>query len=293
MTTINTYRNGNTTVTLMSDGTKIREYEGVPTVVHPESIDVKITDYCDMGCAYCHESSTKSGVHGDLDVLLETLKDLPSGVELAIGGGNPLSHPDLIPFLQTLKQRGIVANITVNQGHLKTFQDILVYLIKDELVKGVGISITSNNFTYVKPLLEISDNIVYHIIAGVNKVDDMDKLIALGKCKVLILGYKHFGFGINFHSESVEKEIRRWFIHLPKYLGKCVVSFDNLAIEQLDVKRLFTNKGWDKFYMGDDFCFTMYIDAIKQNYAPTSRSSDRRSFDQYTLLEYFNTERKQ
>ena len=30
----------------------------------------------------------------------------------------------------------------------------------------------------------------------------------------------------------------------------------------------------------------------EKNYAPTSRSSDRRSFDQYTLLEYFNTERK-
>lgn len=53
MTTINTYQNGNTTVTLMSDGTKIREYEGVPLVVHPESIDIKITDYCDMGCSYC------------------------------------------------------------------------------------------------------------------------------------------------------------------------------------------------------------------------------------------------
>ncbi len=292
MTTINTYRNGNTTVTLMSDGTKIREYEGVPLVVHPESIDVKITDYCTMNCQYCHESSTKDGVHGDLRKLLEIVEPLPAGVELAIGGGNPLDHPDLIPFLQTLKGRGIVANLTVNQGHLKTFQEMLVYLIKDDLVKGVGISITSNNFTYVKPLLEISDNIVYHIIAGVNKVDDMDKLIALGKCKVLILGYKHFGFGVNFHSAAVENEIRRWYIHLPKYLGKCVVSFDNLAIEQLDVKRLFTNKGWEKFYMGDDFCFTMYIDAVKQNYAPTSRSSDRRSFAQYTLLEYFNNERK-
>jgi intein/homing endonuclease len=53
MTTINTYQNGNTTVTLMSDGTKIREYEGVPLVLHPESIDIKITDYCDMGCSYC------------------------------------------------------------------------------------------------------------------------------------------------------------------------------------------------------------------------------------------------
>ena len=177
MTTINTYQNGNTTVTLMSDGTKIREYEGVPLVVHPESLDVKITDHCTMNCQYCHESSTEAGVHGDLDVLLGTLKDLPAGVELAIGGGNPLDHPDLIPFLRTLRERGIVANITVNQGHLKTFQDMLVYLIKDELVKGVGISITSNNFTYVKPLLKISDNIVYHVIAGVNKVDDLENLV--------------------------------------------------------------------------------------------------------------------
>jgi hypothetical protein len=246
-------------------------------------------NYYVSGCLVhnCHESSTKNGKHGDLDVLLETLKDLPAGVELAIGGGNPLDHPDLIPFLQTLKERGIVANITVNQGHLKTFQDMLVYLIKDELVKGVGISITSNNFTYIKPLLEITDNIVYHIIAGVNKVEDMEKLIAFGKCKVLILGYKHFGFGINFHSESVDKEIRRWFIHLPKYLGKCVISFDNLAIEQLDVKRLFTNKGWDKFYMGDDGRFTMYVDGIKQKYAQTSRSHNRIPFSDMSLFEYF------
>lgn len=53
------YQNGNTTVIIMNDGTKIREYENAPEILHPESIDVKITDYCDMGCAYCHESSTK------------------------------------------------------------------------------------------------------------------------------------------------------------------------------------------------------------------------------------------
>ena len=90
------YTNGNTVVTILSDGTKIREYEGDPVILHPESIDVKITDYCDMGCAYCHESSTTSGSHADLKTLLGIIHDLPAGVELAIGGGNPLSHPDQI-----------------------------------------------------------------------------------------------------------------------------------------------------------------------------------------------------
>ncbi len=285
------YQNGNTTVTIMTDGTKIREYENAPEILHPESIDVKITNYCDMGCLYCHESSTTKGKHGDLTKLLEVISELPAGVELAIGGGNPLSHPDLIEFLQVLKTRGIIANITVNQGHLKTYQDMLVYLIKDELVKGVGISITNNNFNYIKPLLEITDNVVYHIIAGVNKIDVLNKLISLGNCKVLILGYKTFGFGINYYSKEVLDNIKSWYKYLPKYIGQCTISFDNLAIEQLKVKRLFTYEGWNKFYMGDDFCFTMYIDAVNQQYAPTSRSNERESFADYSLLDYFKTKR--
>lgn len=282
------YQNGNTTVTIMNDGTKIREYENAPEILHPESIDVKITDYCDMGCAYCHESSTTKGIHGDLNKLLEVIAELPAGVELAIGGGNPLSHPNLIEFLKALKAKGIIANLTVNQGHLKTFQDMVIYLIKDELVKGVGISITSNNFNYIKPLLEITDNIVYHIIAGVNKVEVVEKLIELGNCKVLVLGYKLFGFGVKYHSKEVDAELKRWYKKLPSFIGKCTLSFDNLAIEQLKIKRLFTYEGWKKFYMGDDFCFTMYIDAVKQEYAPTSRSNKRKSFAECSLLEYFS-----
>lgn len=286
------YMNGNTTVIILNDGTKIREYENTPKISHPESIDVKITNYCDMGCKYCHESSTINGNHADLNKLLEVINDLPAGVELAIGGGNPLSHPNLIEFLLILKSRGIIANITINQGHLKKFDNIIIYLIKNDLVKGVGISITSDNFNNIKPLLEISNNIVYHVIAGVSKVEIIEKLIELGNCKVLILGYKIFGFGISYHNSEVDLELKRWYKYLPKFIGKCTLSFDNLAIEQLSVKRLFTHEGWDKFYMGDDFCFTMYIDAVKQEYAPTSRSNERKSFTEYSLNQYFNNYRE-
>lgn len=292
MNTIAQYQNGNTTVTILEDGTKVREYDGDPYIVHPESIDVKITNYCDMGCTYCHESSTRAGKHADLNVLLEVLSDLPAGVELAIGGGNPLSHPDIVPFLYELKSRGLIANLTVNQGHLKQFQDMLVFLIEENLVKGLGISITNNNFKYLTPLLELTDNIVYHLIAGVNTVDVVYKLIALGKCKILILGYKMFGFGVDFHSDEVDAELTRWYKALRGFVGKCTMSFDNLAIEQLNVRRLFTAEGWERFYMGDDFCFTMYIDAIEQNYAPTSRSGERKSFSEFDLIEYFKTNKK-
>lgn len=281
------YFNGNTKVSIYEDGTKVREHDGNPKIIHPESIDVKITDYCDLGCLYCHESSTKLGRHADLNKLLDVISELPAGVELAIGGGNPLSHPDLVSFLYKLKERGLIANLTVNQGHLKNYQDLLIFLLKEDLIKGLGISITSNNFKHIKPLSDISSNIVYHLIAGINDITIIDKLMELGDCKVLILGYKKFGFGINYHNEEIDSKIINWKKNLHTYIGKAVLSFDNLAIEQLNVKRLFTHEGWKKFYMGDDFCFTMYIDAVKQEYAPTSRSIERESFKEKILLEYF------
>ena len=74
---------------------------------------------------------------------------------------------------------------------------------------------------------------------------------------------------------------------LIKYIGKTILSFDNLAIEQLNIKRLFTDQGWNDFYMGDDFSFTMYIDAVKQEYAQTSRSKKRTKFENCSLIEYF------
>lgn len=281
------YANGNTTVTIFDDGTKVREYDGEPFVVHPESIDVKITDYCDMACAYCHESSTKKGLHGDLNQLLEVISALPAGVELAIGGGNPLSHPDLVDFLQKVKDQGLIANITVNQGHLKRYRQLLESLIKDGLVKGVGVSIIKDNLDDIAPFLLLTKNIVYHLIAGVSKIEIVDKLIQLDDAKILLLGFKRFGFGVNYYNSNVDNSLRAWRKYLPKLISKCTLSFDNLAVEQLNVKRLLTDEGWDKFYMGDDFCFTMYIDAVKQEFAPTSRSLRRQSFSERSLLEYF------
>lgn len=52
------YENGNTTVSIYEDGTKIRQFEGIPTIYHPESLDVKITNYCDLGCKFCLKGDT-------------------------------------------------------------------------------------------------------------------------------------------------------------------------------------------------------------------------------------------
>ncbi len=291
------YLNGGTRVTIYENGTKERETLNAEPAIHPESIDVKISNYCDAGCSYCHEQSTKDGKHGDLASLLEVLSCLPAGVEIAIGGGNPLSHPDLINFLAALKKQGLIANITINQVHLREYKDLILDLIKKELVYGVGISYSSSAYLEdIRPILRETNNLVFHVIMGISQLSVVEELFSFCKeegklCKILILGYKEFGFGLNYYlkNKRIEEIKYQWYIRLASFFKRegLILSFDNLAISQLKLSRFFTKEAWQKFYMGDDGTFTCYIDGVSQNYAKSSTSTERVSFKNANLLEFF------
>lgn len=280
-TTITKYQNGNCTVEIFSDGTKVREYEDAPLPEYPESMDVKITNYCDAGCAFCHEMSTVEGKHGDLLGLGITLfKELPAGIELAIGGGNPLSHPDLLPFLKQMKESGKICNITVNNFHLKRYLPVIKSLQKSQLIRGLGVSYNRamrNDIELVK-----DDNTVIHLIIGVHDLADLEFLCSkYENVKVLLLGYKTFGRGKTFaaaQQKAIDARIYEWYTKLPRFFNRqgLVLSFDNLAIEQLKVERFFKKDDWQTFYMGDDGHFSMYVDLVKKEYACASFSEARK-----------------
>ena len=286
------YNNGNTVVTIFEDGTKIREFEdGVkPFSDFPESIDIKLTNKCDLGCNFCHEKSNINGKHADLTQLINVLSDLPAGVELACGGGNALAHPMLGSFLHEAKQRGWICNLTVNQKHLERYHEQLDAYISNDLIKGLGISVTDSNMSEIEAKYGNNPNVVVHLIAGVHEHKIIDELIKYGFRKFLILGYKVFGNGVCYYNKNkskIENNIKDWTMYLPLYFNKGTISFDNLAIEQLKVKRFFTDKFWQEFYMGDEFTHSMYIDAVNEEYAHNSRSSERIDWDEMSLFDYF------
>jgi hypothetical protein len=250
-------------------------------------MDIKITNYCDLGCKFCHEMSDTVGKHADLDKLLTVLQELPPGVELAIGGGNPLSHPDIFDFLRKLRQMGFIPNMTVNQRHLKRHLSDIKKMLREELIFGLGISINNTELNEVKELMKITKNIVFHLIAGVNSVKEIEWLRKLDYCKILVLGYKQIGRGADYFSTEVKQNMMFWNAFVGMYLSEGALSFDNLAIEQLYIKQMMTEEEWDRYYMGDDFTFSMYIDAVNQQFAPSSTSRERESFDKYSLIEYF------
>lgn len=233
----------------------------------------------------CHENSVPNGKHGDL-FAPSFLDKLHPYTELAIGGGNPLEHPDLYKFLQLCKERKFIPSMTVNQVHFEKNFDFIKKLVDEKLIYGLGVSLNKVNKKFVNKLKEIPNSVV-HIINGLVTLSDLGAMRDLGVKKVLILGYKVFRRGESLYKkESEDINIRGNILKkcLPKILEEKwfeVVSFDNLALRQLDVKSLLSEKEWNQFYMGDDglegeqTSASMFIDMVERKFAKNSCSKER------------------
>jgi hypothetical protein len=279
MSIIGKYKNGNFTVVLMDNGTKIRSNNlDFFDPEFAESCDVKITDKCDGNCAFCYEGCTPNGKHGDI-ISPKFLDTIPPYTEIAING-NDLSHPDLMAFLEKMHDRKVVVNMTVNQLHFERHFEMLKVLTDQRLIHGLGISLREATQDFVDKVKTIP-NAVIHVINGIVTMADLDTL-AGNNLKILILGYKHLRRGVSYF-EVNDELVMDLQEDLDHYLFPTIikdgwfdiVSFDNLAIKQLHVQDHMPKEQWDTFYMGDDGNFSFYIDMVEGVFAKNSLSMER------------------
>ena len=132
------------------------------------------------------------------------------------------------------------------------------------------------------------NSVVYHIIAGIFPVSQLKRLISMLEQNegLLILGYKQWGRA----KDSELPDMTEWKKELQDILSESrrfYIGFDNLACEQLSIKDIVKKDIWDEIYMGDEGSCSMYIDAVKGEFARTSRSPERVSWDNIKLLDYY------
>lgn len=290
------YKNGNYTVCIMDDGTKIRKTNGdkfIPSF--SECTDCLITKNCKLGCAWCYEGCTQNGKHGNL-LGYKFLENLHPYTEMAING-NDMDHPQLLEFLELLKSKKVFANITVNQNQFMSNLELITGLVEKKLIHGLGVSYNHYDNNFVKELKNFP-NAVIHVIHGIITVCDLKKLKG-NNFKILILGYKDIRRGSSYLTENkhdifnnqlqlydnIETIIKEgWFK---------VVSFDNLAIMQLDASRLMTDEEWQEFYMGDDGGFTFYINMVDGVFARNSLSKQVYPIGDKSIDEMFEMIKKE
>ena len=286
-----TITNGNATINITTDGTRVIEYENDLKLEYPLNIDIRVSNKCAFGynpktnkaiCSFCHESATTDGIDCNYGSLKEILKDLPKGIELAIGSNE--FTKDLYNFLSWCYDKQFICNVTVNQGHVIRDLNNIVAAINDNYIKGLGISYRPELKWNIPKVLLDYNNTVFHVIAGIDTIEQVISLKDKSVSKILILGEKSFGFNegnVNLNSK-IHKE---WFWYIHKLFSLFdIVSFDNLALQQLNIQRFFLKEDYEVFNQGE---YSFYIDATKEIFKPSSRNNEFISWNNLNIKEYF------
>ena len=85
----------------------------------PELADISISNHCSKICNFCYHGSKQDNSFISIDdylFILSSLKHPRWGnvFQVAIGGGEPLEHPNFIEIIESTIEYGIVPNFTTN-----------------------------------------------------------------------------------------------------------------------------------------------------------------------------------
>ena len=171
--------------------------------------------------------------------------------------------------------------MTVHQFAFMKNQELIEQLVNEKLIYGIGVSLVDPLQPQFLKTISKYPNLVLHVINGIVTMDTLRALKNRG-LKILILGYKTVRRGEEYVKEDWAKELvankqKAIYDNLGRMIDEkwfSVISFDNLAIKQLEPKRLMSEEDWNTMYMGEDYdnmsSASMYIDAVEMQFACNS-----------------------
>ena len=258
----------------------------------PESIDLKITNYCNNNCTFCYANSSNEGKHGKKIFIKNIISQMKPFTEIAIGGGNPLEHPDLLEILEYAKDRNVICNMTLKDIDAINNIDLINDLYQNGLIASFGISPTSiKTIKELKNSLDLRIDFILHLILGVHSLKFIQDIEKEYFDKILILGYKNIGKGDEYYKKyktKIEKnieEVGNYILNYNTKLKTNIISFDNLAIKQLNLEDY---DNFNMYYQGEDGKFSFYIDAVEQTYSVSSlQEGNTFNYNNFSLLHCF------
>lgn len=257
----------------------------------PELADISISNHCTKGCSFCYRDSGANEEFMKLDDYVHVLENMNhpqygNVFQIAIGGGEPLEHPDFLEIINETCKRGIVPNFTTNGINLTSE---ICKKIKGK-VGAVALSVTSvdeilsdkvsmlrNEFIRVNIHYVLSaDNIKE--ATSIVKGDYSDKLVGINA--LIFLTYKPVGRASSKNIikagnelDGFMKAIDNKSMKIPK------IGFDACFVPML---MYYTNIRPELIDSCEGGYFSVYIDH-NMNVSPCSFSGDK---DCYSLKTY-------
>lgn len=277
------------------DGTKIHLFDtpiNFDTYIAsaPELVDIKLTDWCDLACKFCYQDSTKKGLHAPLAAIKAIIDDLShAGVfEVALGGGEPMSHPNFGEILDYCRTKNIVPNFTTRNYKALATPEFKAYADK---CGSIGISIATPDD--VSDLMQYDDKITaqncsLQVAMGAQSPGDFASMLTLLEetrsfSGVILLGYKDTGRGHRakgnrwYEPDRVDgddaiamfktfqnnrRRIHKWGPFMTLSMDTEMVRSTETFLAKHGIKA--------ELYMKNEGRVSCYIDAVAMTIAPSS-----------------------
>lgn len=269
---------------------------------HPELADISISNHCSKACSFCYRNSTTNNSFITLkeyNHILDSLQHPKWGnvFQIAIGGGEPLEHPDFIEIINATHSRNIVPNFTTNG-------DLIDNMIAEAIASKVGaVAISCQNieeldYTKVDILFEYGIKTNIHFLLNSDTLQQAIDVLkgqynkSLTKINAIIfLTYKPCGRADESKTLSLSNDFLN-FVNLIDNSQCC----SKIGFDACFVPNLMRYTKVNSNYIDPCECafFSVYIDE-KMNVKPCSFTTDEsESFNlkEYSFEEIWNTKFK-
>lgn len=257
----------------------------------PELADISISNHCSKGCSYCYRKSAKNNEFMTLEQyerVLDAINHPKYGnvFQVALGGGEPLEHPQLVQIIEVTLKREIVPNFTTNGMFLT--EDVCKTI--QGKVGAVALSIASvaeleREKIAMLRKYDIRTNVHYVLSAknvgeAIEIVSGKHNAVFEGVNAIIFLTYKPAGRCIRDGVLQEGIEMEQFVQKVNDYDNKGLkIGFDACFMPNL------LHKGFKHAELVD-VCeagfFSVYVDH-KMNVSPCSFSGEK---DTYSLEEY-------
>jgi hypothetical protein len=262
----------------------------------PELVDLKITDYCNFGCEWCYQSSTKNGIHAPKERIFQIVDKLVElgTFEIALGGGEPTQHPDFLEIIQYIRDRGIVPNFTTFS--LNWIKNAEFSSAVKLFAGGVGLSVQTE-----KDLLKYSRKehgrdykVMLQHVLGASPVSETLKIIDFASenfLPLLLLGYKDVGFGKSYTKYDYQDLPLLLKLRLKDKYRWLSLSMDSALLNEIPEITSVLESPRELSVDASEGKFSMYIDAVEPRMARSSyvEKNQMMDLDLTGLLDFWRT----
>ena len=248
----------------------------------PELADISISNRCNKGCNFCYRDSVSDGKIMDLDTykyILQQLcsKDFGPVFQVAIGGGEPSEHPNIVEILMETRKKQIIPNLTTNA---ESIDNELLRAFK-KYCGAVAVSISNVNSEFmqnkVRPFLDMGIKTNIHYLLTERTLGQSIDILK-GKWDhvfeninaIVFLTHKSLGRAMEENNLAYDETLKQFLALIDK--KKCRM---NIGFDACFVPLLLTHTSVDSRLLDSCECgfFSVYIDE-SLNVKPCSFATD-------------------